>query len=354
MERETLKRQAPASQQAGAVMRVAFKRARRSFVAPSVIRVSPASLQTQQQQPLAGWAAGPAGAAVYGGLPATAGMGPGGAPARHLAVAAMAAEAALAAPVAHALASLDAGDYGDAAGDLCSSTTGGGLDGAAPMSSGGDSGPPSRDQEMSSREEEQRRCSGVPVSSAGAGAAGMELFPGSGALLSGSGGLRHSGSSPDVSALVDQRPLAAGAAEEEQEQAALPSSQAPEAAVAAAAAPARSPKRVRFAPGPLPASAPAAGPDGHPAGEGRVAEPVRRLPFALPRDLDLDHVDRDLTALLGPENAPSLARLRRRAELAALCQRQQQWQQAQQALQQQQAQQAQWQQQAQQQLQSAA
>ncbi len=90
----------------------------------------------------------------------------------------------------------------------------------------------------------------------------------------------------------------------------------------AAAAP-RPGKVVRFAPGPLlPNGLPHAAPrapvssDGHPASEGCVAVPVRQLPFCCPTDLTRSNI-LVLEELLGPENAPSLGRLKRRIGLLA-------------------------------------
>ncbi|KAI8463521.1 MAG: hypothetical protein J3K34DRAFT_526934 [Monoraphidium minutum] len=77
-------------------------------------------------------------------------------------------------------------------------------------------------------------------------------------------------------------------------------------------------KVVRFAPGPLAPAAAARGPvgdDGHPAGEGRVAVPVRQLLGHPPCDLSRANIGA-LEELLGPENAPSLGRLKRRIGLA--------------------------------------
>lgn len=96
-------------------------------------------------------------------------------------------------------------------------------------------------------------------------------------------------------------------------------------------------KSVRFAPGPLAMSsssssldssasstaeaetscAAAVSPDGHPAGEGRVAMPVRRLPATGSTLVDLSQINiKELEELLGPENAPSLARLKRRVSIS--------------------------------------
>lgn len=84
------------------------------------------------------------------------------------------------------------------------------------------------------------------------------------------------------------------------------------AAAAAALEPAAPRKAVRFAPGPLPASSPAVGFDGHPVGEGRVARPVRQFsPGSFTSDLSRSNL-LALEQLLGPENAPSLERLKRR------------------------------------------
>ncbi|GBF92043.1 hypothetical protein Rsub_04390 [Raphidocelis subcapitata] len=89
---------------------------------------------------------------------------------------------------------------------------------------------------------------------------------------------------------------------------AAPDQRRPASAGASPCAPA---KAVRFAPGPLPPSARDVGVDGHPAGEGRVAVPVRLLRHAPPQDLTRSNV-LALEELLGPENAPSLGRLKRR------------------------------------------
>lgn len=94
----------------------------------------------------------------------------------------------------------------------------------------------------------------------------------------------------------------------------------------AAAAPRDSPpqtarKAVRFAPGPLlppafqpsegaPAPRRAVGSDGHPEGEGQLALPVRQVPFPQ-TDLNRSNIV-VLEQLLGPENAPSVGRLKRR------------------------------------------
>ncbi|PNW82069.1 hypothetical protein CHLRE_06g272475v5 [Chlamydomonas reinhardtii] len=74
-------------------------------------------------------------------------------------------------------------------------------------------------------------------------------------------------------------------------------------------------KRVRFAPGPL--SAPAAGADGHPTQEGRVARPVRYLDSPFSRGKNVTKKDvRELEEWLeGPEYEPSLTKLKVRVGL---------------------------------------
>lgn len=120
--------------------------------------------------------------------------------------------------------------------------------------------------------------------------------------------------SPDARRACDQQLPAAAAA-------AATTSDGPAESCATSVLPPPVRKAVRFAPGPL-ADRAAAGsargpvtPDGHPAGEGRVAVPVRQLPFSFPTDLNKANL-LTLEELLGPENAPSLGRLKRR--LAAL------------------------------------
>jgi hypothetical protein len=89
-------------------------------------------------------------------------------------------------------------------------------------------------------------------------------------------------------------------------------------AASAAACDAAPSKRVHFAPGPLPDT-----PDGHPAREGRVAAPrptswlvaaLKPVPLVAADPLTPANI-RMLAAELGPLNAPSIGRLKRRVGL---------------------------------------